>query len=172
MGQEVFLCFNNHSADRHKCRKSNDPLQGFVEVAPSQFKYREIRTSNSDSKLVAVGGDNRGNFNKAEVYNRGNWTELEDFPFSGLYWPILFAPVYFRDFFYYIGYDQKKCARLNSESWDWSEVGSLISRRRRHSVIILGDRLMVVGGHTEGQSRMKSESCQLEKEKLSCTQQG
>ena len=172
IGQEIFLCFNFGAADNQKCRKSSDPLQGYVEVAPSLFKHNMIRTSHSDSELVAVGGKLPYSL-RSEYYNNGEWTSVDDYPYASVY-IFEYATVYFKNFFYFIVDNYKgKCGRLSSETWVWSEVGSLNPRSRRgHSVIMLGNKFMVVGGSNYG---MKTESCILyqttDGEKFNCTDQ-
>ena len=48
--QFVFLCFNLHSSDHKRCRRSTGPLKPFTEVTLAKHEHSNTQTSCSESK--------------------------------------------------------------------------------------------------------------------------
>ena len=99
---------------------------------------------------------------KAEVFTDGKWSDIDDHPGGGTQ---TYATAYHENKFYYFGgvsgsNDQDSIACLNSLSWTWSLAGKLQKARRAHSVIVVGNKFLVVGGYgtfnTEGSSVEKT----------------
>ena len=57
--EAIYLCFNNDSADRHKCRVSTSPTGQYREVASSLFEHNQIQI-----------GSSSGNFQTKLLYSR------------------------------------------------------------------------------------------------------
>ena len=50
----IYLCFNDNSSDRKKCRVANSPTDQFEQIADSTYEHRLIRIAASDSKLQKI----------------------------------------------------------------------------------------------------------------------
>ena len=75
------------------------------------------------------------------------------------------------NFYYFGGYGYfgrlDSILRLNADSWTWSNVGKLNSARLGHSVILIENKFMVIGGS----DNQPNEACVLNDGQFSCTEQ-
>ena len=75
------------------------------------------------------------------------------------------------NFYYFGGRDNNgardSILRLNASTWTWSNVGKLNSARLGHSVILVENKFMVIGGL----GTQPNEACVLNDGQLSCTEQ-
>ena len=117
--------------------------------------------------LIAVGGKSYfrdgkvGSYvhGKAEVYTEGKWFDIEDHPVGSTQ---TYASTYHEGKFYYFGGvgqtgdPQNGIACLNSSSWTWSWAGKLQNNRYAHSVIVVGNQFLVVGGYISNTNRLST----------------
>ena len=121
--------------------------------------------------LVAVGSLNPST-KKAEKYEDGNWSDLQEPPVDvSLY---SYAVIVYEDnFFYFGGWDTGRGRSevslilcLNAASWAWTNVGQMNSIRYGHGVIQADDTFMVIGGY----DTRPNEACSLSNGSFTCEQ--
>ena len=121
-----------------------------VSTAPSS-NYEHVYTSlgRLQNTPIAVGGYKK----KVEALQAGSWSELADFPFVEIniysYSMVTFDETLF--IFGGVGYGHYldiavKCSRISTDGNMWTPAGSLMSPRRSHRSVVIGDTIMHIGG--------------------------
>ena len=90
---------------------------------------------------------------------------------------IAYAPIiYVSDSFYLFGgiqfkdesySDEKTIGRLDIQTREWSNVGSLVTGRNAHNAIYDGQYVLVIGGH----GTKRTEKCSISNERVTCSSQ-
>ena len=114
-------------------------------------------------KLFAV-GDWSTFSNVAELYlvKESRWQPVDAYPFGDF---IFFAPVVGvnDDFYVFGGYvdyaESPTIAQFSTRTQTWSHIGGLLTRRDGHSVTVLDDQFLIIGGYSDGS--VPTEKCLL-----------
>ena len=127
------------------------------------------KSLNQNSAVLLAGGSSWPLHTKAEKFENGAWTDVQDIPLeTSLNY---FAAIYDAGYFYYFGgYDHgpvndiNSILRLSEETWTWSNVGQLNRPRRSHAVILVDNTFMVIGGT----GSFRNEACVLNNGQFTC----
>ena len=120
--------------------------------------------------LVAVGSSLDPGNKKAEKFENGVWTDIQDAPVNKSLsaYAVIFDS---SNFYYFGGLDNgdavNSILRLNAETWTWTKVGTLNNARNGHGVISAGNTFMVIGGYS-GSFPNEQCSCQLNNGQFTC----
>ena len=123
---------------------------------------------------MANGAGYYGVGKKTEKLEGDIWTEIEEPPINedNIY---NYAVIFHGGYHYYFGgfyghYSQgdplDSIIALQEKTWTWSDIGKINTPRMGHAVILIGERLMVVGGWSD----KKNEACVLKNGKFNCTE--
>ena len=104
---------------------------------------------------------------KGEKLEDGAWTDINDAPVPIDRFSSYVVIFYDGSFFYFGGLKDRELRsilRLDSYSWEWSNVGQLNSFRSKHGVILVDKTFMVIGGS----STRSNEACLYNKGRFTC----
>ena len=76
--------------------------------------------------------------------------------------------IHFGGFGYTDGGDLDLIARLDSQTYEWSKIGRLKQKRRKHNVILTQSDFLILGGQDRP---FKTERCSYENKTISCSTQ-
>ena len=117
--------------------------------------------------LVAVRSYN--NHTKSEIFEDGNWREIQEIPVSDSQSSFSHCASIFNagNFYYFGGYANNPISsifRLNAASWTWSNVGQMNSPRHGHEVTLVDNKFMLIGGA----GVKANEACTLDNDEFTC----
>ena len=150
----LYLCFERET-DHRTCHTATDVHGPFADMSQkSIYGHSHIRIVASDTDVVAIGStSSSGDHANVERFNVPNsqWIAAADYPFADEFSRC--GVVYAHGSFFVFGGKPVELvgqvvARLDATTWEWKDVGRMISDRYWHGAIHLeaSEAFLIIGG--------------------------